>query len=147
MNKIPQKKLLYPPKIQDLFPEKAGQDKVDKMKLYTSTTKAEGGSTFVTHAIKTQSMTEIKRTYVKIKQMHPQAAHILAAFSFKNTEGYQDDREYGASSRMLAAIKDLNATNCCVFVVREYDGIHIGPRRHTLINTVVNEALTKVLQK
>ena len=144
---MPQKKILNAPKTQDLFPEKGEQDKIDKMKLYSSTTKIEEGSTFVAHALKTQSLTEIKREYVKVKQSHPQASHVMAAFVCKNMEGHQDDREYGASVKMLQEIKTQNATNICVFVVREYSGVHIGPCRHTIIRNVLNEAIAKATQK
>ena len=137
INRVPQKKLLCVPKIVDIFPEKPEQDKIDRMKLYNSSPKTAETSTFIAHAIKTQSITEVRRGYVKIKQMYPQAAHVMAAFVIKNIEGNQDDREFGASTKILDSLKSSNVANLAMYVVRDYDGEHIGPRRHQLIQSAV----------
>ena len=148
INKVPQKKLLQPPKIADLFPERGEQEKIDRMKLYSSAMATAESSSFNAHVIKTQSTTEVRCGYVKVKQMFPQAAHIMAAFTIKNNiEGYQDDREFGAAVRILETINGTGTPNIAVYVVRDYDGTHIGPRRHVLIETVVKEAIAKATQK
>ena len=98
--------MLAVPKTADLFPEKAEQDKIDRMRLQNSSTQIEQSSSFTAHAIKTQSMTEIRRGYIKVKQMFPAAAHIMAAYIFKSYEGHQDDGEHGASSKILQELSD-----------------------------------------
>ena len=65
-----------------------------------------------------------------MKQLHPSAAHIVAAYNIKNAEGYQDDREYGAGHRALATLHSHNYNNAAVFTVRYHNGPNIGPRRH-----------------
>ena len=89
-------------------------------------------------------MTEVKRAYIRMRQLYPAAAHVIAAYSFKNNEGNQDDREFGASIKILCTIKQQQTiSNVAVFVVRETDSTHIGPKRHILIEKALLEALTK----
>ena len=150
VNDVLQTKPLYPPKIQELFPNKAEQDKIDKIKLYPSTTHDEEGSSFQAFAVKSQNLTEIKRAYVKVKQFFPNASHIPVAFASRNGEGYHDDGEHGSAYKMLKVIKTFhspNQPNIAVFVVRIYSGVHIGPKRHTIIADVIQEALTAAQQK
>ena len=150
INDVHQTKPIFPPKIHKLFPNKAEQDKIEKIKLYPSTTHEEEGSTFQAYAVKSQNLTEIKRAYTKVKQIFPHASHIPMAFASKNGEGYHDDGEHGASHKMLRTIKDFFAPNVpsiAVFVVRVYSGQHIGPKRHAIIADVIQEALVLSQQK
>ena len=148
VNKVPHKKtMLLPPKVSEIFPERPEQDKINRMKLYTSTRKEENGSSFIAHALKTQSFTEVRGGYVKLKQMYPHAPHILAAYIINNNQGNQDDREYGASVRILDEVTTQKITNLCVYIGREYEGAHIGPKSHTLIQNAAREAIAKAIQK
>ena len=145
-----QLKPIYPPKVHELFPNKSEQDKIDKIKLYPSTQVEEDGSMFQAFTVKSQNTTEIKRAYVKVKQTFPHAQHVLMAFTSKNGEGYHDDGEHGASHKVLKTIKDHFSPalpSVAVFVVRVYEGQHIGPKRHTLIAKAVAESLTASQQK
>ena len=63
---------------------------MEKMKLSSSALVEENGSVFQAYALKLQSMTEVKRAYIKVRQLHPGAAHVVAAYSLKNNEGAQD---------------------------------------------------------
>ena len=85
----------------------------------------------------------------KMRQNFPEASHIMAAYSIKNGDGYEDDREFGASSRILNILKDNSVSNVAIFVVRYFDGKHIGPKRHELIKKVTTELLVsmKLLQQ
>ena len=105
MNKVAQKKqyLKAPPAV-DMFPDQAEQDKLDKIKFSASATTDDNGSSFTAFALKVSSMTEVRRAYVKLKQLHPSASHIVASYAFKNFEGFQDDREYGAGYRILEKV-------------------------------------------
>ena len=137
---------LSPPKPNEIFVDKAEQDRIDKIKLKHSMPQEEGGSKFTAFAVKLQSLAEVRRAYVKMKQLYPSAPHILAAYAIKNNEGYQDDKEHGAAVRVLKTLKQQSTTNTnvAVYVVQEYDGKHIGPRRHQMIERAVIEALAKL---
>ena len=97
--------------------------------------------------LKLQSLTEVKRSYVKMRQLHPSATHIVGAYSIKNNDGYQDDREYGAGYRILNVINNNAYGNIAVFVVRYHGGHNIGPKRHLLMEKVTVDALARTKSK
>ena len=144
VNKKPQRKTyLEAPTAVDLFPDKNEQDKLDKIKFSSSSTMEEQGSTFTAYAQKVQSITEVRRAYVKVRQLHPSATHVVAAYSLKNCDGYQDDKEYGAGYRALNVINVNNYASIAVFIVRYHQGPNIGPKRHILMEKVEIEALAR----
>ena len=102
---------------------------MDRIKFQISTSVEERGSKFKAFATKLQSLTEVKRAYIKMRQTFPSASHIMAAYTIKNNDGYQDDREFGAAVKILKTIKQQQGiSNMAVFVVREHAGLHIGPK-------------------
>ena len=145
VNRVPQKKVPFPaPGPVDLFPDKTEQDKLDKIKYATSTVVEESGSAFQAFAIKLQSITEVKRAYVRVRQLHPGASHVIAAYSIKSYEGHQDDFEHGASHRLLNVIANNSFNNIAVYVVRYHQGPNLGPKRHQLYEKVATEALARI---
>ena len=143
VNHQPMKKYLQVPKPAELFVDQQEQEKIEKMKWFNSDCKSEKGSSFAAFATKCSSITEVRRGYVKMKQTYPEATHIMAAYMIRNGDGYQDDREFGAASKILKTLEQNNVQNLAVYVVRKYGGQHLGPRRHQLIRDVVEEVLAK----
>ena len=144
VNKQPQIKALQIVKPQDLFVDKAEQEKLDKIKFYHSDTKTDQGSAFTGFVAKCSNITEARRAYVKIKQLYTDADHIIAAFTNRNTTGYQDDREFGAGHKLLKTIQDQQTNNIAVYVVRRFGGKLLGAARHDHIKQVALEALAKI---
>ena len=144
VNHQPIRKFLEVPKPRDLFVDKQEQEKIDKIKTYHSDEYTKKGSSFTAHAVKCSSMTEVRRAYIKMKQLYPDATHIPTAYIIKNGEGYQDDREHSASSKMLNVLKNNDIQNLAVFVVRYYGGIHLGPTRHQMIQDAIIEVIAKL---
>ena len=144
INKVPQKKtFLLAPKPADLFVDRNEQDKLDKIKFTVSVDVEDSGSTFKSYATKLQSITEVKRAYIRVKQIHPSATHIVAAYNMKGGNGFQDDREYGEGHRLLDIISRNTYQNTAVFIVRYHEGPNLGPRRHQLYERVTTEALAR----
>ena len=144
VNKQPIKKFLHMPKGADLFIDKSEQKKIDKIKLYNSDTHTEKGSSFTAFGAKCSSITEVRRTYVKMKQLFPEASHGLAAYVIKNGSGYEDDREFGASSKMLKTLKAQGCTNTAIYIVHRYGGTPLGPKQHEMIEKRVLEAIARM---
>ena len=144
VNKSPVRKFLQVPKAKDLFVDAAEQEKIDKIKMTCSDVFSKKGSSFTTFAVKCSSMTEIRRAYTRMKQTFPDASSIMAAYRICNGEGYQDDQEYGASSRMAQILANNDIQNIAIFITRYFDGIHIGPSQHTLIKEVAINVLGKL---
>ena len=86
---------------------------------------------------------DVRRCYVKIKQIFPYAPNILAAHIIKNIDGYQENHEHGALVKMLKEMQDQSVANLCIYIVHEHAGIHIGPKCHIIIQKVLCEAITK----
>ena len=119
INKKEQKlQTLRAPRAADVFVDKQEQDKIDKIKMKNSTPIEEKDSRFTAFATKLQSIHEVRRAYVKMRQLYPSAAHIMAAYVLKNSnEGHQDDQEHGSSVKILKTLKDQSVNNMAVFVV------------------------------
>ena len=147
VNKQPVKKYLAAAKPRDLFVDEQEQVKIDKIKHFHSNPASYSGSTFQAFAIKCSSITEVRRGYIKIRQLFPEAPHIIAAYKIRNGDGHQDDCEFGAGSRVLATLTENNVQNLAVYVVHQYEGSHIGPKRHKLIKQVTMEILTSAKGK
>ena len=144
INNQPVIKHLMAPKPQDLFVDSNEQDKIEKIKVHNSNALPVRKCSFTAYAVKCSSMTEVRRAYVKMRQIYTSAEHIPAAYQIKNGEGYQDDREFGASHKMLKTLQAHDVKNVAVFVVRFYGGEHLGPRRHEAIKQVVEEVIAKI---
>ena len=72
VNRIEQKIQTLPaPKVQHMFVDKAEQDKIDRIKVHNSSTTEEQGSKFTAFATRAQSMSEVKRAYIKMRQTFP----------------------------------------------------------------------------
>ena len=68
VNHQPVRKYLTVPKYQELFADRAEQEKIDQIKMFHSDPVMEEGSRFQAFAAKFSSVTEIRRAYVKMKQ-------------------------------------------------------------------------------
>ena len=148
INKVPQcKTYLKAPKPADVFVDKMEQEKLDRIKFSTSTMAEKEGSNFQAFAIKAQSMTEIRRAYIRVRQPHPAASHIIAAYNIKNGDGYQDDREFGAGYRLADHLAANGHHNMAVFAARYRDGLNLGPGRYKLYSQVTTKTLVRIKNK
>ncbi len=73
----------------------------------------------------------------------------MCAYSLKKAAGYlaygkQDDGEWGGSHRILEVVKDNKVANTVVFVVREFGGQEIGPKRFVHIKECAQKVLKKM---
>ncbi len=140
-----QKPLVVPPEPVELFPNAKEQKKIDGITVKETGPQGEKGSTFWGAVVKVSNAPEVRRSYVKMRQMHPDATHIMLAYKFtqngQDFYGYQDDREFGGSYKIAEAIDNKNATGIAVFVCRKFGGVHIGKKRWEHISFCANEAL------
>ena len=121
----PVKKHIVPPQPLDLFPDITEKEKRDKIKMTSSDVVSERGSDFQAYAVKVSSVAEVQRAYNKVRELHPAATHVVAAYNLRNNKnGYQDDGEYGAGHRVLRIIQaQNNSNNVAVYIARAYGGI------------------------
>ena len=124
----------------ELFPDEDKQDKMDKLKMYTSDPFSAKGSQFVAYAMKVNNLDQARLGYHKIYQLNPLANHVMAAINTDNYQEFVDDGEHGAGIKILKQLTDPAALTSAVFVVCRYGGIHLGPTRFDLIKEAVKQA-------
>ena len=145
LNGKPQKKYVTPPTIREMMaipPEV--QVKMDKIILHESEMVKEKDSSFVGYAAQASSATDVRLAYKKVRQIAPDADHIMMAYAIKQHSGYHDDGEHMAGKRISSILADRVTTNTVIFVSRIYGGVHLGPKRFLLIEKVAREALNKL---
>ena len=139
------KKHIFPPTVTDMCNiESAMQKKMDQVGFKNSSIHREKNSSFVSYAAKISNSVEICTAYRKIKQLNPDADHIMVAFVLKDYTGHHDDGEHGASKRMLNILLEKNCSNMVVFTFRVYGGIPLGHKRYFYIDKATNEALNEM---
>lgn len=138
------KKQVTPPTVLQLFPEEDEQRKINKIKFVNTDTRPERGSTFTAHACKVMTVEEVRKAYIRISQDFPSADHIAVAYSVRDTLGFHDNQEFGSGFRLLDTIKASMEDNIAVFLVRQYGGTHLGPRRFTIMRELTEEVLQKI---
>lgn len=72
------------------------------------------------------------------------ADHIAVACVVGDQEAYHDNGEFGAGFRLLKAIKNSGMNNVALFMIRQFGGINIGPKRFTIMVDLAELALEKL---
>ena len=102
--------------------------------------------TFIGYTAEVKSLQEVNTVYAKIKAMHLEARHVVAACKiphreFHTHEDFLDDDEHGGGAFLLSLLDVSDIRNCAVFVVRLYDGTHIGTKRYDAMRKAVHSAI------
>ena len=142
VNNKAQRQYVFPPTAQEVFNTDAEtKEKMEKIKLFHSTTLIEKQSKFTGFAVHVKNVGEVKLVYRKLKVLYPECDHIMMAYSVKSHTGHHDNGEYGALIKLLNGITQRNLNGVALFVTREYGGIQLGQRRFLFIEKVAKEAL------
>ena len=137
-----QKKYIFPPKLSEVFAiDKQEQIKIDKIKLASSDIVTKKSSSFLAHAARIKNSSEIKLAYKKVKQLTPEADHIILSYVMGKHSGHHDSGEHGAGQKMSNILADRNTTNTAVFVSRVYSGIPLRHKRFAIIDRIVKQVL------
>ena len=108
-------------------------------------------SRFRGYACAVSSLSDVSKAYKHLKIKHCDATHVILAYRLANVdpldgEGWCDDGEHQAGSKLLKMLRNNNKTQTAVFVVRYYGGIHLQKRRFAIILELAEQALEN-LQK
>ena len=104
-------------------------------------------STFQGYITDVNSIKDVNNAYAKLKSLNMSARHIMCAFRIPHEnslihQDYADDDEHAGGKILLDALTKSEIYNKAVFVVRKYDGQHIGPQRFEAILEVAKSAFT-----
>ena len=105
-------------------------------------------SEFIRYSADVKSIADVNKAYFKVKSMHSAVRHVVCAFHiphehFHTFQDYCDDDEHEAGAKLLQMLVDSDITNRAVFVVRLYDGKHIGPQRFEAMVKTVRSAIIR----
>lgn len=146
INNVPQKTLLQPPTVLQLM-DNSDQDYIDDIKVVGSDLKTEKSSVFQAYAVPTRSLNDVRMAYKNIRQSNSAANHVVAVFRCIEGDGFVDDGEHGAGSRLLDKMIEQNYRKKSVFIVRTFGGTHIGPKRFDIMNKLMNQAITRLIHE
>ena len=109
----------------------------------------EQSSTFTGYICDANNFEDVNRAYEYVRYVNMKSRHIICACKIPGenvleTEEFEDDNEHGAGQILLDYIYKAKLRNCAIFVVRDYDGQHIGPIR---FERMIEAAKSAVNQK
>ena len=103
---------------------------------------------FIGYSSCVKSMEEVNLAYAKVKSIHTDARHVIAAVripgrAFHNLQDFNDDEEHAGGAFLLKLLTDSGIQNRAVFVARIYEGTHIGTKRYDAMRDAVVSAINK----
>ena len=123
---------------------KAQFEEAMNVKLSEADVVEERGCAFYGYAVKARDKREIENAYRELKIWHPEADHITLAVHFGHYQSC-DDGEAKLGLKLQKVLEEREEQqNVAVFVVREYGGTRLGPKRFHIAMNVTREALNKL---
>lgn len=144
--------MLVPPTIADVVGLKAVEKaNIQAVEITQGESEDKDKSRFIGYAAEAYSIEQVKRQYLHLRLLHPEASHIMAAYKipgtdFATNQGLSDDGEYGGARCMMKVLNKEKKENTAVFVVRYYGGKHLGAARFLSIERAAKSALTRAAE-
>lgn len=128
------------------------KEAINMVELSQGSTETVGDSKFLGYAAQAFSTDQIRRQYLYLKLLHPQASHISVAFripgtDFVTNQGLVDDGEHGGARAIMKVLFKEKVENTAVFIVRYFQGKHIGSVRFHAIEKAAKSALEKMMME
>ena len=103
---------------------------------------------FTGYTAAVKSIEEVNHHYTKLRSFHTDSRHIICACrivgrNFFINQDFLDDDEHGAGNILLNMLLESQIQNRVLFVVRTYDGTHIGLKRFELIKKAASSAIDR----
>ncbi len=124
-------------------------DRSEAVKSFPSVaSKSENGSRFTVRAVKVNSIEQCRRLY-RMLLLNPDnmaANHNTAIFRLTTppSDGYTDDGEFGMGRTIRNYLQERDVQNVVVFVTRHYGGVHLGPKRFSIVKSLVKDVIDKL---
>ena len=133
-----------PTELLKMSPNK--KETVMNAKLIAVEEHQEQGSEYYTYVQKVKTFDDVQHGLLKLRIKHGDATHVSCGYRLEsavgpfNQEGH-DDKEIGAGRIILKVLKDKGLKNVCIYVVRYYGGIRLGPRRYKILQMLSEAAI------
>ena len=146
-NNLQQAKIT-PPGPADIFNlEEEEKDDIMAQKFVDCTKVVDRKSVFKSYTKRVNSLSSVRKAYLAVKIMHPEADHIMVVYNTPEAMGYCDDGEHFAGQKLERFLKETAQKNIVIFVTREYGNFHLGVHHFTNILKVAKEATDLLLQE
>ena len=114
--------------------------------IVKGTTVEKGSSMFTGYVCDTQNFNEVNQAfeYVRFHNLHTRhiiCACIIPGVYVTDRYDYYDDNEHAAGIQLLNYMIEAKLENRAIYVVRQYDGTHIGPDRFDCIISAAKKAV------
>ena len=121
-----------PKQLVDLSPTEL--EDILKTPLHEGNKIVQEKSIFQAYTASVENIQEIRKLYIKMKLIQPEARHIVCAFSLPGEEthylqSFCDDGEPTAGETILDLMIKNNIQNRVIFISRKYGGIRMGKNR------------------
>ena len=105
-------------------------------------------STFKGYVVDMENIEDVGKAYEFVKFLNLNARHIVCAYRLPGPniielQDYVDDDEHEAGKMLLDYMMKAQINNRAIFVVRHYDGVHIGPKRFEYIMEAAKHAINE----
>ena len=122
------------------------RENIKLVKMLTTESHSEEGSDYSSFVQKVKSEEDVIKGLYKLRIRFGDATHISCGYRLESAFGpYRqeaiDDKEYGAGRAILKVLKERAMENVCVYVVRWYGGVRLGPRRFKILDMLTKSAL------
>ena len=109
-------------------------DRIAAVKLTEGDVIANGQCRFIGMSSEVKSLEDVRDAYVKAKQSHINARHIVCSFripgeEYYNLQSYEDDNDHAIGRFLLKIMGENEIVHRAIFVARYYGGHHWGPSR------------------
>ena len=106
---------------------------------------------FIGYTLAVKTMEEVNLAYGKLRTLHGDARHVIGACKLPHREfhthsDFYDDDEHGGGAFLLELLESSGIMNRAVFVIRVYEGDHIGAIRFSAMKDAVRSALDQAGQ-
>ena len=145
-NTVVSKKVHSPTIVELLKLTDERRDIVMNTKLIATDEHHEQGSEYYTFVQKVKTFGEVQNGLCKLRLRFGDATHVSCAYRLENAVGPfnqegHDDKEYGAGRAVLKVLQNQQIRNLCVYVVRYFGGIKLGPRRFKILQMLTESAI------
>ena len=119
------------PTICDIV-EATEREDITKIKLTTGSEVKNGRCRFIAMSQEVRSIQDVRKGYIKAKQLHSKALHVICVFripgeEFYSLQNYAEDEEWGMGRRLLQVMERNEIEFRAIFVARYYGGKRLGP--------------------
>ena len=93
---------------------------------------------FIGFSLCVESFGDVEAAYFKMRICYPKARHIICAYNLPGddhhySQGFCDDGEHGAGTKLLDMMVESDIESRVLFVTRKYSGIKIGGERFNCV--------------